>query len=235
MRSALLLSALLTFPPGAGPFPATGPAGLQHEPLTLMGARLRLSVLSETTADVEAHYELQGGGPLTFLLLWFPEQTLTGSFVRVNDRLLEAEFEETAGAMRRIRFGDLPAGRHAVEFGYRVGVPLEMAHRYPLPVPEASPRGEGRPVGVQVLLPPGTHFTGDSFPQLRRAAGEELTSHLIGVPSFVYVRFGPHPPGWLSTATWLELGAILAVVVLLLLGRALGRRQHRSKSPKPPA
>lgn len=115
-------------------------------------------------------------------------------------------------------------GAELLEISYRVRNAASALYRFALPVPEATPTGAERSVGLTVRLPGDARFAGNSFPPLLAEAGAEWRAATLAVPALAHVVFGDATPR-LWAHQILEWTALVVATAMLLAGWYWSRRR----------
>lgn len=95
--------------------------------------------------------------------------------------------------------------------------------RVPVWAPEYPTTGEDAVVGLQVTIPDGQQFQGDTFPRMDSVDGTVATAELLHVPGFVAVSYGSG--GALGLNTILSTVGVL-IVVGVLVGWVVAQRRR---------
>lgn len=157
-------------------------------------ARFEIEPSTPTVARVRASLEIEGGAPLALALVWFDGQQVRDLRVRQATGPLDVGFAADGGRVRRLWLPAAPAGSRSLYVDYEVEVPSDARFRYPLTVPELAADPAGSSMRIEVLLPQGTVYRDDGFPNLVRAGERDgrrlLRGRVVGAPSFVHVVWG---------------------------------------------
>lgn len=188
-------------------------------------------------AESESHYTVKETITLSLADLSTIENTIT--------RLSKAEIENltitsNGQTLKSSRKEDGVITRHFIEppstdesltyvVEYRVKTEGN-SHQVPLLVPMYPTSGKENAVSIQFTSPEGTHIYKDSFPVVLQNTGNEVTSHLLNVPSHVNYKFGhdrTNPLNVHNVISGLVLLILAAIIVIWFLAE---RRNMKGES-----
>jgi hypothetical protein len=189
-----------------------------------------VAVKDDRDATVATTVELKPAAPPSELwIARYADQQVTQVTAQCDSGAISYTSDDSPGAVVfHLSDGDPACRGAAVHFEYSIHS-LDRMIRIPLPVVNARPQPQQRPVLIEVILPPGMIAIGEGFPALAWRGQAHGEARLAAAPSVVVVDArAAGSVSWLNRFMTPAVLSTVAMIGLLLTGSVIWYAQAHS-------